>query len=584
MQLGGRDADCPSDLVKLMKELEVARELPLPLNAVTQKMAWLGRTGSGKTYGCKRFVERMLLAGAQVLILDTMGMWPGLRRGPKAFNIPVFGGLYGDIPLEPGSGALIADVAVDFETSMVCDVSQFLDSERSRWATAFMGRLFQRKKSAPSALHVVLDECQDFVPQNPQHGEEKMLHEFHRSAKQGRALGIGMSFVTQRPQEVNKKALNQVECVFAFQMTGPHERKALEYWLSDKGLGTGDKLGDILPRLEVGAPHVWSPQWLKISKVVHILPIDSQDTSQTPKVGDRKSSVKPLNLLDSGKLQEIREQMADTIERAKQEDPVRLRTQISKLTKDLQDSRTQYAKLEVAAKKLEARPATQVDLSELNTYTLTLETAVQGIQEAVKALKVVQSANDVPRALPPTPSVRLPAKSLPLSERHLESDNGKLEACPRALLNVLAARHPRITTAAQLAVMSGYSVRSSTFSNGVSKLRVARLLEGSRGSLHITLQGQHEAGKVEPYPSGEDLLDYWSAKLEKCPRELLRVIYEHGQKRSLTREFIADNAVNGDGHYSAGSSTFSNGLSRLRVLELIKGTGDSIQLSDTFFE
>lgn len=78
--------------------------------------------------------------------------------------------------------------------------------------------------------------------------------------------------------------------------------------------------------------------------------------------------------------------------------------------------------------------------------------------------------------------------------------------------------------------------------------------------------------------------DYWSAKLEKCPRELLRVIYEHGQKRSLTREFIADNAVNGDGHYSSGSSTFSNSLSRLRVLELIKGTGDSIQLSDTFFE
>ena len=581
MQLGGRDADCPSDLVKLMKELEVARELPLPLNAVTQKMAWLGRTGSGKTYGCKRFVERMLLAGAQVLILDTMGMWPGLRRGPKAFNIPVFGGLYGDIPLEPGSGALIADVAVDFETSMVCDVSQFLDSERSRWATAFMGRLFQRKKSAPSALHVVLDECQDFVPQNPQHGEEKMLHEFHRSAKQGRALGIGMSFVTQRPQEVNKKALNQVECVFAFQMTGPHERKALEYWLSDKGLGTGDKLGDILPRLEVGAPHVWSPQWLKISKVVHILPIDSQDTSQTPKVGDRKSSVKPLNLLDSGKLQEIREQMADTIERAKQEDPGHLRVQLSKLTRELQDSKSLVTKLEAKVQRLELKPASKIDLSKLNTYALTLETAVQGIQEAVKVLKTIHSQSVAePSPVRVERVERVPAKTLPLRTAPQEVPTStKLGACSRALLNVLAARHPRTTTMPQLAIMSGYSVRSSSFANSVSQLRVARLIEGSRSGLTITLQGQHEAGEITPYPAGSDLLKYWSDKLDKCSRALLQVVYDHGQNRDLSRSFIAEKS-----HYSSNSSSFSNSLSRLRVLELIKGTGDSIQLSDTFFE
>ncbi len=265
-----------------MKYLRVADTLNLPLDAVTQKIAWLGRTGSGKTFASKRMVEQMLHAGAQVVILDGSGGWAGLRLGPKAFKIPVLGGLYGDIPLEPTGGALVADVIVDRGTSMVLDVSQMLDAERTRFATAFAQRFFQRKKADPGAVHLVLEECQDYVPENQQRGEEQMLHEFQRLAKQGRTHGIGISFISQRPQEISKKALNQVECVFAFQMTGPHERKALQYWLSDKGFE--GKLADILPTLEVGAPHVWSPQWLKISKIVHILPIESADTSQTPKV------------------------------------------------------------------------------------------------------------------------------------------------------------------------------------------------------------------------------------------------------------------------------------------------------------
>ncbi len=310
-----------------MRTLDIAPDLQLPLDAVTQKFAWIGRTGSGKTYGLKRFVEQMLYAGVQVIVLDTVGVWSGLRLGSKGFDVPVLGGFYGDIPLEHTSGALVAEVVVSHGSGLVLDTSQMTDGQRARFCEAFGRRLFELKKATPAAMHIVLDEGQDVVPQNPNEGEKMMLHEWVRIAKQGRAFGMGLSIAGQRPQEINKKALNQAECVFAFQLTGSHERKALEYWLADKGMET--KLSDALLTLEIGRPFVWSPQWLKISKVIErIHPIDSADTSKTPQFGDAPRIARQMKPIDLGAL---RESMAAVVEQTKENDPKALRARIQEL-------------------------------------------------------------------------------------------------------------------------------------------------------------------------------------------------------------------------------------------------------------
>ena len=55
----------------LNKSLEMihAENERLPVDAVTQKLAFLGRTGSGKTYGATKLAELMLGAGAQIVAL-----------------------------------------------------------------------------------------------------------------------------------------------------------------------------------------------------------------------------------------------------------------------------------------------------------------------------------------------------------------------------------------------------------------------------------------------------------------------------------------------------------------------------------
>lgn len=573
-----------------MKLLRIAKELDLPLDAVTQKLAWLGRTGSGKTFACKRMVEQMLYAGAQVVIIDAAGVWPGLRLGPHSFDIPVLGGLHGDIPLEPTAGALIADVIVQHGTSMVLDVSQMLDAERTRFATAFGGRFFQLKKASPSAVHLVLEECQEFVPQNFQSGEERMLHEFVRLSKQGRALGVGISFLSQRPQEINKKALNQSECVFAFQMTGPQERKALEYWLADKGFD--GKLSDILPRLEVGAPHVWSPQWLKISKTVHILPIDSLDTSRTPKVGEKKFTQKKLKPIDLGALNEA---MKESVEKAKAEDPKTLKARIAELEKELIKKHpiAKPERIEVpmfdkkAFEELRKEVLDHISLANgnvkgaLHVYmSKCLEShgakpgSVIGREWHGNAAELSASFNALRHdaALPRAAKQAAAAQGPPKKPK--ERSDGTVEPIGGGLrrMMIALAQRPGGLTNRQLGVRAGLSSRSGTFSTYLSRGRSQGWIIDEGDLRRLSPEGEEALGDWQPLPEGRALLDYWLAELGGGANRMLSALAD-AYPKALTNDELGVAA-----NISARSGTFSTYLSKLRTLELVTGRG-SVRIS-----
>src|SRR4051812_42011687 len=126
----------------------LADGLALPIEAVAKKFAFMGISGSGKTYGAGRLVEQLLEHGAQTVIVDGVGIWWGLRlaadgKGDGFANVYIFGGDRDDIPLEPTAGALIADVIVDSRISVVLDVSEFTGAEQRRFVTDFAVQLFQ---------------------------------------------------------------------------------------------------------------------------------------------------------------------------------------------------------------------------------------------------------------------------------------------------------------------------------------------------------------------------------------------------------------------------------------------------------
>lgn len=567
-----------------MKKLSISTELDLPVDAVTQKLAAIGRTGSGKSYFATKLAEEMLSVGAQIVVVDVVGIWWGLRLGvdgkSPGLSIPVFGGLHGDIPLEPTAGKLIADLIVDKGISVVLDISQFeSDSDKAKLATDFGDRFFFRKKSSPSAVHVFVEECQEIIPQNIQRGEERMLHAWQRMIRLGRNFGIGATLITQRPQDVNKKALNQAECVFAFQLTGPQERKAIDLWMSDKGLDLD--LASDLPKLSIGEAHVWSPAWLKISKTVKIGKKKTFNASSTPEVG-RRSQSHDLAKID---LESLHEQMKATIERAKADDPKELKKQIAELQNQI---KKKDAVLAVNVEKIKPRQVPVLSSKEIDKIILLAEKVqaltdqfqkeLQGSYAKIAGPMIAyqnQERKQSMRDHGAYPAHTIGPKKIPIVRASASEDNS-LSRCERAILQVLATRNGMKTDRGQLGILSGYSSTSGSFSNSLSSLRTKGFLVGS-DPLSITENGLGVVGEYEEMPTGQALHNYWYSKLDKACKTILSVLID-AEGRTLSREEIG--ALSG---YSHESGSFSNSLSKLRTLQLIEGSKE-IKAADIFFE
>jgi hypothetical protein len=512
-----------------MSKLKISDSLSLPLNAVTQKLAFLGRTGSGKSYGAGKMAEEMLDAGAQVVILDVVGIWYGLRllsdgKSP-GFKIPVLGGLHGDIPLEPTAGALIADLIVDRGISVIIDVSQFeFDTDKARFGRDFANRFFFQKKAAPSAVHVIIEECQELIPQNPQKGEEQMLHAFQRMWKLGRNFGIGGSLISQRPQEVSKKVLNQSECLFAFQMTAPHERKAVEDWMQEKGLDL-DIAAD-LPKLQVGNCHVWSLSWLRFSDKIQFARKQTFDASSTPEVGKtaRGRKLAPIDLVA------LSEKMKATIERAKADDPAELKKQIRQLQADLKKSeRTQPVMHPVKLKFIEKPVISEADFKRIekaigfvkrlaDDAQMSLIECHQSAGKVEKQFSRLKCLKATPTVQPPRPAVQpIKAAASPIrqaphparTETVTNAENGDkpLGKGAREVLKAIA-QNPDGATEAQIAILTGYK-RSS---RGLFRQQLSSkgfIESGGREWIATQSGADYLGDDLKPLPTGQELREHW---------------------------------------------------------------------------
>lgn len=932
-----------------MKSLAIAKDLSLPIDVVTQKCAFMGRTGSGKTYAATKAAELMLDAGAQVLVIDPVGVWYGLRldkdgTSPSGIDIPIFGGLHGDIPLEPTAGALIADLVVDRALSAILDVSQWeRDSDKARFASDFASRFFYRKKAAPSAVHLFLEEAQEFCvprdtevltpvgwqsihrlrendcvvafhaesgsyhneaiervvvkqftgqlthlhttsldcavtpdhrvvmrrfqhdpkryrlypwtfcaadklprdfqipsgdapngpgldipddvlrligwvvtdgyfhqrsrsralglqqaqstvkrgrrivdemrsvlqrlggrsayqrparqtkgpggrvlnaspsvqfylgaalsrvlvgylgeeihriprqllmncsraqlsvlyegllegdgtakagrwsrfyaglnegladdfqelatrlgvrtvkkcvpqngqwtvmisetrnhwvryrgrrlpysgivycltvpsgafvarrngtvfvtgncPQNPGRGEEQMLHAFHRMIKLGRNFGIGVSLISQRPQEVNKKALNQTELLLAFQMTGPQERKAISLWVSEKG--ADEDVADVLPKLAVGEPHIWSPQWLQISRTVKIAAKRTFNASSTPTFGAKAIEAKPLGSIDLAQLQKA---MASTIEKAKETDPKELRAEVARLKRELlakpgqngqkakpidreQIQRLVDVGVKRATESLERqdrqfRQGLKREIDRLQRQFEPIGTTIAALSSAL----VAEFNNAKPGALlapvehrsnPSSPVASL-SGSTPerLSGGHAGRDSRERPASTSAgsgtplgkgerTVLIAIAQYPEGAERDQLTVLTGY--KRSTRDTYIQRLSLAgfAVVEGAR--VLATDAGVDALGSdFDPLPQGDELQRYWLARLPEGERAILEPLIARHPK-AVDRDTISEIT----GYKRSTRDTYIQRLGSRRLVENV-GRGE-VRASDNLF-
>jgi hypothetical protein len=569
-----------------VKRLQIAKDLSLPIDAVTQTFAILAIRGAGKTNTAVVMVEELLKNGLQVVVVDPVGVWWGLRSSADGKSagqpIVIFGGEHGDVPLEHTGGKLVSDLVVNKGVSVLLDLSGFRKGEQVRFMTDFTEHLYYLKGKNRDPLHIVFDEADEFAPQRPQRGRERLLGAIEDLVRRGRARGIGTTLITQRSAVLNKNVLTQAEVLVALRTLGPQDRKAIDAWVEAHGTPEERKtLMGSLASLEIGEAWVWSPGWLDVFKRVQIRRRETFDSSATPSV--MKKVKGPKKFADVN-MAEIRELMASTIEKAKADDPRELKKKVADLERTLKKVEATGPKVEIK----EMPVLTSKNERDIENTILGLENQTRVLKEILECsairqndlktlLKEVQAAHCSPRN--PMKSHEIPAKPIyPHSSLVIAGKGESMSKCERAILSVLA-QYQGGRNRSQVSILSGYSVKSGSFSNSLSTLRTRGWIIGGRENMQITEEGVTALGSYEPLPIGHDLLQYWlsSKSLGKCEREVLKVLAEV-YPDALTKPGTADRSG-----YSVTSGSFANALSKLRTLELINGR-ENIKASDVFFE
>lgn len=546
-----------------MKTFQIADKLELPLDAVTERLGWLGQSGSGKTYGAMRLAELMLEAGAQVVAVDPVGVWKGLRTsadGKSAgFPVVVIGGDAGDVPITPTAGAMVADLLVDRGISAVIDVSDFTMGEQHTFMAAWSERLFDRQKRVKRPMHVFLEEAHTFLPQQlpPDPKAALMLHRMVRLVRVGRNHGMGCSIISQMPQAVSKQALNQVSCLFAMRTLGRNERKAIDEWFGDKA-GDESELDMVkqLPKLETGEAIVASPSWLKGTKRVHITRKTTYDSSATPKFGQTLAAPKVLAPVD---VEQLRVALADLVSQAEKDDPVLLRKRIAELERA--GGKTVTKEVE---KRVEVPVFTDRDRAEIAELRGKVG-EILGLGGDL-AGRVDQLMNKALAAkMPPGHAAERPRFVAMKFEVSQPLVKGSTPAIPglkkgaREMLRELAALHPRSLTRRELATRVVMAHAGGSFGDYLSALRSNGLIEDDEnGDLRATDVGVKTAGAVRA-KSRDEIVALWagSGRLKKGARAMLDALMQHGG--ALSREQLAEAA---EMEVSGGS--FGDYLSALR--------------------
>lgn len=642
----------------MSKLLHISPKLSLPRDVVTSTLVVYGGKGMGKTNFGSVLVEEMTKASLRWAVLDPLGVWWGLRhsadgKGP-GIECLIVGGLHGDLPLEPTAGAVVADLVAEEEgTNVVIDFSRkpsgemWSMGEKIRFVTEYALRLFKRQGEITgnrrrSPLMQILDESARYIPQLiPTNQPElaRCVGAWEQMTEEGRNVGLGVTFLTQRSARMNKSVSELADAMIAFRIVGPRSIEAVVDWLGAHVEKARQK--DIIEqvrKLPVGQALVVSPGWLDVEAVVQMRMRETFDSSATPKPGERRREPGRAAKPD---LEKYKVRMAETIERAKAEDPKLLRQRIQELEREAKKvkpapvpARSGKAPAEHHPQDLKLIAALRQGLEDLmkvviqiNAQDFIAKVGESVDQEALQlaiaraadeAVKLVDRALDGRRSqldqlrresqrvvarlkklvdvdtneLQVEVNVRhqepfaitraTPPRSLrPLPKRQGptsgETNGRRPRSGARRMLEAIARRYPTPTTEAQCAQLAKVKRSGGTFGTYKSDLVRGGYMAEARDGFELTELGWNEIGMApgEAAPQTTDELLQLYAGTIRAGARRMVDALMEAYPEALTREELSVGA-----QVALEGGTFGTYLSDLRKAGLVEDSGDEIRASE----
>ncbi len=535
--------------------LKLADNLSLPVDTVTQAVGILAKRRAGKSYTARRFAEQLHRAGQQIVIVDPKGDWWGIRSSSdgKSPGLPVviIGGERGDVPLEAGSGEVVAKLVVEERVSVLLDLSFLRKHEVATFMTAFLESLYRLKAREVyrTPVMLIIDEADAIAPQAPMKGEERMLGAAEDIVRRGGQRGIGCTLITQRSAVLNKNVLTQIQILIALRTIAPQDLKAINAWVDVHGTEEErETLMESLPALPTGDAWFWSPGWPTVDGIFkrsHVLPIETFDSGATPKPGEKRRE--PKNIADVD-LESLKRQMSETIARAKADDPKELRRQVADLQKQIKGQKPAAADPATVDRAVAA--AVQKRDAEWRKSIAEHERIIGGLKGRLSKIEQLAHVNGEAKVVAINP-VNSPPKNIPVSIQRAEKQPVSRKSAGSdspAVGGDLPTRQQRFLDAAAALTTLGTEVTRKTVSawvgvhpRGGSVGEVLKDLEDrglivvDRGRIEVTEAGQAAAGHVDPGEAIERAKSGLTARQAK----FFEVICE-AYPEATTREAIAE--------------------------------------------
>lgn len=558
--------------------------MPMRQYAV-QANAILGLRGSGKSQGAGYIAEQMMDDKIPIVVFDPAGIWRNLKipgRG-KGYPVVVAHPESGDLPLTPQSAPQILRAAMASGVSLVIDLfsKNLSKNDWRRIVTECCHILLHENKTL---RHLFIEEAAEFVPQRirPGHGEcYGAVEQLHRI---GGNSSVGCTLINPRAEGVNKEVLENCDCMIVLRQKGKNSLTSLGKWIDLSDPAMSKKVVMSLKGLTPGQCWIFPKEDENPMLCQFPLKQSFHPDRQNPSAHSIGKAVDVWAFVTelSGSLEKV-------IAEAKENDPKELQKQIRELRKTIEQERTERTEPEV--KTVEVAAFTEKDVLEMGKVVsavkelreelagglATITGLLPGIVDKVRA--VTDRSHVSHRANMPTLRQVMKAEKF-VREKNTypgkqSERNGSLGKCERAILTALA-QYPQGRTAAQVAVLTVYSVNSGGFNNSLASLRTQGFITRG-GNPQLTQAGMQALGDFDPLPTGDELLRYWMSKLGKCERAILEVVSSQ-YPQSVTVGELGE----GTG-YSPSSGGFNNSLSRLRTLELIT-RGQLIKASEHLFQ
>ncbi len=505
------------------------RDLIIPETALSQHIAVLGKTGSGKTNTAKWLVEQHVAAGARVCVLDPIKSdWWGLTSSAtgKSAGLPfsILGGPKQHAPLPARSGTIIGTLVASGELPLsIIDMADFTPREMSAWYLEFAETLFRKMAGV---LILVMEEADIFAPKEMlgnKGGENMRLHWSSRLGRAGRSKGIRLVMNCTRVQKIHNDMLGSCETLVAHRFTTPADRKPIIEWLSvNAEKSIVKEIECSLSSLKNGEGWVCYPEGGHIQGT-QFPRITTYDNSKTPAHGDSAAQVKTAAI----DIDALKGKLGDAVKEVEANDPALLRKRISELERQA-SAKPKSAVDQAATEKAVAAAIVSRD-KEWQSRIKERESIIDSLKgRIVKAASILSVNGEATPKMGP-PEVRKSAavvaatteRQLPVpAERPRPSGKSGLPVGEAAILSALI-QFPDGLEREQLSVLAGYA--KSSRDAYIYRLREKGFVDVVAGGRIVSTEaGIAALPDSRPLPTGEELQRYWLDRLPKGEAEILQ--------------------------------------------------------------